>query len=1091
MSVATPSNVCLRQPLTAAQMDIWLEQSVRPQSTQYHISPYYLIPLALDVDRFIGAANWVLSHYDALYARLSPGPEGVPELVLDPTQAPRCEFLDLTGEADPPAALQALIRRRAHTPFQILDSCLARPTLIKTGPASFCYSCNYHHLVIDGWGAGIVFPRIAKAYDDLGHDLEPQIEGSSFADYLRACQEPPDDRALARSIAFWKPLLAAPMPFIPLAHAGGEEGDEPATSHAEITLSRGLADRVAQQAATANATLFHAFLLAYGHLIGRQYSLESCALSLPILNRSKEHKETIGFFTELRTAPLPLDENASVGENLHAVSRRIREVFRHYRVSAAELARLYQSHGNAGAPTSHSTVSYITRDYGASIEGTFLPMRHVPPAHEGSPFTLFVFDIYPGKDIRLELVYQQQRMNRDEAGLFLRRLLHFFAGLDADPQRKLGELDLVPPEERRRIAACLRRDETPPASRRLVIESILERARLCPAATAVETMDSRRSYREIVAQANALAHRLVQQHGVVPGDRVALLFPRGADLVASYLAAMMTGAAFVPIDSSAPEAWARQICGDAGAKCLLSHAPLAAKAQAIHPSVLLADEVAPTGGSFAPRAAPDLTAYIIYTSGSTGKPKGVEIVHRTLADHLSSWFSTVPMRTGDERMLYFCSPAFDASIETVFPALMLGNTIVTAPHPQWPAHEMPQVIKDRRLTALFLPPAYLLEMLKYLRDKPDALAGHGVHLCLTGGDVMHAESAVLWNAVFGSSAKLFNVYGPTETTVTATMFEVPGHFRAEPGESVPIGRPHAGRILRIVNERGKDIPIGVEGELLIGGIGLAKGYHGMSAETQNRFVVLEDGVRYYRSGDIVRLKGDGNIVFRRRRDNQVKIRGFRVEPDEIEACALANAAVRECAVLACPSASDGEKELRAYVSFCENSAEDGRTLRAYLLTRLPSYMVPSIVVLDRLPQNVSGKIDRRALLAPRAAPDQPRRGDSPVHPPQGPVQEYLAALWEQTLGRKVDDARADFFEQGGHSLLAAKLIAKIGKSFRVDYPFAAFFDQPTIETIEHKLEQLVGDKTTLEKMARLRLELVRMTPAEIEARLESARQKDR
>ena len=258
----------------------------------------------------------------------------------------------------------------------------------------------------------------------------------------------------------------------------------------------------------------------------------------------------------------------------------------------------------------------------------------------------------------------------------------------------------------------------------------------------------------------------------------------------------------------------------------------------------------------------------------------------------------------------------------------------------------------------------------------------------------------------------------------------------------------------------------------------------MPAQTRERFVLLDDGIRYYRSGDVVRLKSDGNIVFRRRLDQQVKVRGFRVELGEIEACLLDHQAVKECAALVCDG--DGDKELRAFVALFKNSGENVHTLREFLLGRLPEYMVPTLVIVDQLPKNVSGKIDRKALLDRPSAPDEPRPGDLAC-PPQGPVQEYLALLWEQALGRKVSDARADFFELGGHSLLAAKLISKIGKSFRVDYPFPVFFDKPTIGDAERELEQLVGNKTALEKMARLRLELSRLRPDEIEARLASAR----
>jgi hypothetical protein len=275
--------------------------------------------------------------------------------------------------------------------------------------------------------------------------------------------------------------------------------------------------------------------------------------------------------------------------------------------------------------------------------------------------------------------------------------------------------------------------------------------------------------------------------------------------------------------------------------------------------------------------------------------------------------------------------------------------------------------------------------------------------------------------------------------------------------------------------------MGTEGELLIGGPGVARGYFGLPELTREQFVVLADGVRYYRSGDIVYLRNDGELMFCHRGDQQVKIRGFRVEPSEIEACLLAHPAVKECAVIACPGA-DGLKELHAFaVAQSQNPPEIG-VVRDHVAARLPGYMVPALTWVSALPKNSSGKIDRRALVT---AP--PSLTSTPVavvaKRPRGPVEEYLATLWQEILGHGGISADADFFEQGGHSLLAARLTARIGKSFRIDYPLALFFERPTIAGIAENLQRLVPDRPRLEKMAIVRLELARMTPQQMEARL--------
>jgi amino acid adenylation domain-containing protein len=1086
MSVTKFDSTRARHPLSPAQIEIWLEQNIHPQSDQFIIFLSYVIPLELEVDRFVAAANWVFSHHEALFARLTQGPENLPELLFNPANAPHCECVDLSAESNPQAALQKLIGRQSHRLSQMLDACLSRPALVKTGQRSFCYYCHHHHIVIDGWGAGIVFPRIVQVYEDLGKGLEPKSEGDNYLHYLKASQQPLEAGAREKAVEFWQPLLASPIPSIPAGHAEGQGEDGRSSANVRLMLARELVDKVSAQAAKANASLFHALLLACGYLTARQYSLELFAPLLPILNRSTNYKETIGLFMELRTTPLPIDENAGVDENLNAIARRLKGVVRHYHLPAQELKRLYQSAGNAGPLGAHMAISYITRNFSASIDGVSIPMADVPPAHDNYPYTLYIYDTYPGRDIRLELAYQRRFMNQDEAELFLGRIPHLLEEFCAHPQHRLRDLDLVPPEESRRIASVLRREGESVAAQRLVIDDILERARLTPEAIAVETVDSHHSFCECVEKANGLASVLVRRHGVRPGDHVALLLPRSADLVSSYLAAMLAGATFVPLEPRTPDFRIRQICEDSGVKCLVTNAILAGKAHELNTPLLLADSVARDPQLFAPLAEPEQSAYIIYTSGSTGRPKGVEISHRALADHLLSWLRSIPLREGCERELYFHSPAFDASIESVFSPLMLGNTLVMAPHPQWTAYELPKVIVERGLNILFLPPPYLLEFLKYVNAQPERLAGHKVRLCVTGGEVVHAETAPLWDAVFGHATRLLCIYGPTETTVSATLFRLPYGYRAEPGESLPIGRVHPGRALRVVDEHNRNVPIGTEGELLIGGLGLARGYHNLPAETTACFVTLDDGRRYYRSGDIVRLKTDGNLLFRRRWDQQVKIRGFRVELGEIEACLLTNPAVKQCAVLAGPEAEDKQGELQAYVALVEGSRANQQTLRDYLLSRLPDYMVPLIFLLDTLPTGDSGKIDRKALRSLNIVPAQSRPDFPAAFSADGPVQEYLAMLWKQALGKNDCSARGDFFEMGGHSLLAAKLVAKIGKAFRVEFPFSAFFDKPTIPDTERTLEQLVGNRTKLEKIARLRLELSKLSSEEINARLTDA-----
>jgi len=331
---------------------------------------------------------------------------------------------------------------------------------------------------------------------------------------------------------------------------------------------------------------------------------------------------------------------------------------------------------------------------------------------------------------------------------------------------------------------------------------------------------------------------------------------------------------------------------------------------------------------------------------------------------------------------------------------------------------------------------------------------------------------------------LINGYGPTENTTFSTTWRV---RREDLDGPIPIGRPISNSRVYVVDSQNRPLPAGETGEIAVAGDGLAIGYMGRADLSDASFVRLptSPGERIYLTGDIGRWRPDGVLEFGGRRDSQVKIRGYRIEPGEIEANILAHPSVGECAV-AIDKSSDSQYSIRAFVTLVENRADTVENIAEYLEARLPSYTLPEIVIVDKMPRTDSGKIDRKNLSQIKApATDRANSAGQVTAPITGPVQEYLALLWSRHLGRPVDDARADFFQIGGHSLLAAKLISAMGKSFRVEYPFKAFFDESTIEACEKQLEQLVGDRDLLVKMAKLRLELARLSKEEITAKLQA------
>jgi amino acid adenylation domain-containing protein len=1062
---------------------MWLEQKLRPGSTQFHLCTYYKMDFMPDKARFIKAVDWVFSHYDALYARMIQGADGVPEMVFNPENAVRCEEADLSTAANPETSFGEFLSTFARKNFVMTGGPLASTVFIDRGVAGSCFAILFHHIIVDGWGTGAVIGRVAEAYKAFGEGVEPEVKGRSFAEYVQGTKDGPGEVYRRKAREFWRALLTRPASALPGQHRTEEGLPSIETEMTYLHLPRKLADKLAEVAARNNGTLYHAIILAVHYLSSGMFRMDPLFMDLPVLNRGKEDKETIGIFVQSRSLPLPVDGNASVNENIGAIAKRVRDLFRHYQLTSGEIGGLYREAGHVGSPNSGIALSYITRDFGVEIDGHFVPLLIHPQSHQEKPLTLYVLDTYPERDIRIELLYQKRLFRADEANRFGERLLHVLEELTTSEERPLKQIDILPAPERRLIHSMLERGSEDDFPTKPIIHEIVERATVTPESFAVEEGERSVSYRECVDRASALARQLAEKHGIRSGDVVPLFLPRGVELIVAELAVMMTGAAFTPLEIGNPQLRLAQIAADCTPRCAITLRHLADKAQILSRELVYADEILADGRSFDPLAKPDDIAYIIYTSGSTGKPKGVEIPHKSLAQHLASVQREIPLRDGQERGLFFHSPSFDASIESIFQPLHTGGTIVTVPHPQWTVYEIARHLVEKRISFLYLPPAFFLELLKHLHDNPAEIRGHSLRTCIIGGDILHADTARLWDDLFGPSSRPVNIYGPTEITVDATSFTQPFGYKPDMGESIPIGHVYEGRTLRILDENGRDTPIGMEGELYIGGIGLARGYRNMPEETAKRFLTLEDGRRYYRSGDIVRLRGDGEIIFLRRADTQVKVRGYRIETSEVEACLGSAPEVAECAVVASKDSLSGECELKAFASLRPGANSGVARLRSYLEERLPRYMIPTITILETLPKSDGGKIHRKALLEYNSTPAKPEYGSSVADAPHGVVQEYLALLWEQALGRKVADTKKDFFELGGHSLLAAKLVATISKAFRTDFPFPAFFEKSSIAETEARLGQLIGDAAKVEKIAAVRLELARMSPEEIAARL--------
>ena len=648
------------------------------------------------------------------------------------------------------------------------------------------------------------------------------------------------------------------------------------------------------------------------------------------------------------------------------------------------------------------------------------------------------------------------------------RLLAVFS---EDTEAPISELPLLSAAERQELLEWSSGGAVEPSgelSDTCLHELFLAQAERTPEAAALLCGDLRLTYGELAARVRQLAGNLAAL-GVGPEVRVGVCLARTAALPVALLAVLAAGGAYVPLDPAYPQERLRLMLEDSAAALLLTEANLVQRLPEVGcprllltPSGLPVDDL-PTAPPVP--ALPGSLAYLIYTSGSTGKPKGVAIEHRS-AVALALWARQAFSAAELSGVLFATSVSFDLSVFELFVPLAWGGRVILAEN----ALALPALAAAGEVTLVNTVPSALTELVRQRALPPSVrtvnLAGEPLPRSLV--DALYA---------LGTVARVWNLYGPSEDTTYSTAA-----LQEPAGERPPgIGRPLAGTRAHVLDRAGRPVPVGVAGELLLGGAGLARGYLGRPELTAERFVPdpLTVGERLYRTGDLVRLLPGGELHFLGRLDHQVKIRGFRIELGEIEALLGRHPAVREAVVLARED-RPGDRRLVAYVVFAADSGgvTAGEELRPFLAERLPEYMVPAVfVALPALPLSPNGKVDRRALPAPEW------RAESVFAPPEGAVEAVLAGMWEEVLGVPRVGRHDGFFRLGGHSLLGMELVSRVRGTFKVELPLRRLFETPTVAALAAAIVEGEATPGQSEKIARVLLRLRQMSPGERRGRV--------
>ncbi|WP_415116930.1 amino acid adenylation domain-containing protein [Paraburkholderia sp.] len=953
--------------------------------------------------------------------------------------------------------------------FDLARAPLWRVDVLRTGAARHHFVWTFHHALLDGWSAAQLLAEVLAAYEGRAASAAP----GRYRDFIAWLGQ----RSHDASEAWWRGQLAAldgPTLLAQALQAPRAADASHATSYGTRTLvwdeprAASLSRFARSRRVTPNTLVQAAWLV----LLQRYTGQRTVTFGATVAGRPESlagADRTLGLFINtipVIGAPDPATRVAAWLEHIqqHGVAAR-----EHEHVALYDIQRWAQVEG--GHALFDSLVvfeNYPVDDIlhaAGSRELQFSGLRNED--RTSYPLTLSVTQgrAQQGADtLRIEFAYACDTFDGQQIDRLAAQLSTLLDAFIDNPDLPLGAIDVLPAAER----AQLERWGSAPGVRGLapVHLRIAQQAALRPAAQALVLDGEAIDYRTLEHRANQVAHGL-RAAGVGPDMRVGVAIERSIAMIVAILGVLKAGGAYVPLDPSYPAERLAFMIEDSGIAVALTAAtpdtagvPVDALAR-LGVATLDIHRITHDSatGNLQPPAVevlPDQLAYVIYTSGSTGRPKGVGITHDGLARHTEVSIGMFGM-SAEDRVLQFSTFNFDGFVEQVFPTLALGATLVLRGPELWSSDRFLAEVANQRITVADLTTAYW----NALAQDFAARAGDGVRsACRTlrrvhaGGEAMPADGVRAWRAAGLAHVELTNTYGPSEAVVTATSFDCTPYLRGEADvpARIPLGAPLAGRVLRVLDAQLNPVPLGAAAELCIGGTLLARGYHGRAGLTAARFVAdplaAEPGARLYRTGDIVRWNQDGTLAYLGRTDHQVKVRGFRIEPGEIEACLARQPRVREAAVIT----RDGPGGLRvlAYVVPSAGAQLDACALRAALATTLPDYMVPSaVIVLDAMPLNPNGKIDRHALPAPtgQAAAD-------PAELPAGAMEIALAGIWSDTLDVAPVRRHDRFFELGGHSLAAMQVQSAIRSRLGIDAPLAELMRNQPLHELAAALESL-------------------------------------
>ncbi|HYP26944.1 MAG TPA: amino acid adenylation domain-containing protein [Blastocatellia bacterium] len=1041
-------------PLSFAQQRLWYLDKIQPGNPSYNLPFSRRIEGPLDVAALERSFDEINRRHEGLRTHFLLAEEGDPVQVVSPPRPFSLAVEDLSGLAadSEEAEIQTILNEEARRPFDLAGGPLLRARLLRLSGQEHVLMLTMHHIISDGWSMGVLFRELGLLYEAFVSGKpsplpELPIQYADFAVWQREWLK---GDVLKEQLDYWKAQLEG----MPSALELPTDRPRPPVqsfdgAQERFTLSKQLSDGLKTLSKAEGSTLFMTLLAGFQVLLSRYTGQEDIVVGSPIAGRNRSELEgLIGFFVNTLVLRTRVSGDPSFVELLRSVKEVTLGAFAHGELPFEKLVEELDVKRDRSRHALFQVLFVLQNAPQSDWDMPGLSLKPLPIDSVASKFDLTLDMHESAEGLRGSIEYNRDLFDPDTIRRLIGHFERLLAGVVANPNQRVSLLPLLSESELQSLAEW---NDTRVSyqGERYIHELFEEQVRLNPDAIAVTYEGESLTYKELNRRANQLAHYL-RGKGVGPEVRVSICMDRSLDLIVGLLGILKAGGAYVPLDTAYPKDRLNFMLADSGSALLLTHERQLANLPEEKPSTVLIDaeqDLISRASEENPERVvmADNPAYVIYTSGSTGQPKGAMNTHRGISNRLL-WMQDAYGLTGSDNVLQKTPFSFDVSVWEFFWPLLNGARLTIArPGGHQDGAYLVDVISKENITTIHFVPSMLHAFLE--QDNLQACASLKRVIC--SGEALSLDLQRRFQSRL--TAELHNLYGPTEAAVDVTHWACKSE---SDGRDVPIGKPIANTQIYILDSNLQPTPIGVAGQIHIGGDNLGREYVGRPDLTAEKFMPhplsRAGGERLYRTGDLGRYRPDGNIEFIGRMDNQIKLRGYRIELGEIEAMLNMHAQVRECAVTA-ETDKPGNGRLVAYLVASGEVSPKVEEFRAFLRQKLPDYMVPSaFVVLDAMPLTPGGKIDRRALTRMAGArPDL----EAAFVAPRNSMEKSIALIWEQVLGLEQVGVHDNFFDLGGHSLLLGQVFSKLQKIVDRNISMVELLEHPTISSLAKLLNK--------------------------------------